>query len=47
MTTHALKQMFCNTLTEADMEIAEQKLQNAENKERSHKPCRKFPRAAL
>ena len=47
MTTQALKLMFPTTLSDSEMELVEQKLQKAENKELSHRPCRKFPRASL
>lgn len=48
MTTKEMTKMFANTnITEKDMEVLEQKLEAAENFERSHKGIRKFPRHAL
>lgn len=47
MTTQILTKMFANTISEEEMEIAEQKLARIENKERAHQPVRRFPHAAL
>jgi hypothetical protein len=47
MTTSMLTKMFSNTISEEEMEFAENKLVNAENKERAHTPLKRFPRAAL
>lgn len=47
MTTQALKQMFPHSLSEVELDLVEAKLATAENKERAHKPLKKFPRNAL